>query len=81
MMWNGGDFGSFGMGFGFHWLVMVVFWGLVVWGAVAVIRAMLSPRLAGGTRPEDPALAILRERYARGELNGSQFEQMRKELS
>lgn len=62
-----------GMGWG-GWLVMllgmVVFWALVVWAVVVLFRDGHS----AGTRPanHDP-LDILGERYARGEIDESEY--------
>src|SRR5436309_12287017 len=47
-------------------LMMLVFWGLVVAGLVLGIRCLA--RQDRESRP-DPALDILRQRYARGEIN------------
>lgn len=47
----------------------------VVGGGVAVIIARLTPG-----KPS-PALEILRERYARGEITSDEYEQMRRRLA
>jgi len=76
--WNG--FGLLG------WIPMLLFWVLLILGVVALFRYL------GGTgrRSEDgkPALPagrslpdILKERYARGEIDKKEFEQMKKDLS
>ena len=59
-------------------LVIVLFWVLVIVGFVVGLRWLL-----GKGRParSDPALTILRERYARGEINKEEFEQKTKDLS
>ncbi len=65
MYWNDG------WGWG-AWLVMtifmVVFWGLVAWVVVTVIRGS-----SGTERPRDSAEDILAERFARGELDESEY--------
>jgi putative membrane protein len=58
-------------------LMMLTFWGLVVTGVVLGIRWLI--RQGHGERP-DRALDILRERYARGEINKEEFEARRKDL-
>jgi len=57
--------------------MMLVFWGLVIAGLVVGIRWLVRQR-----REEQPdrALAILRERYARGEINKEEFEARRRDL-
>lgn len=54
------DVWSFGMGL--SWLWMIVFWGLLIWGAVSLFRlALRLPELAHH-RSEPPARRILRKR-------------------
>ena len=67
--------GVFGIGMMF---MMLVFWGLVVVGVVLGVRW-----LAGQGRESrpDPALDILRQRYARGEINKDEFEAKKRDLT
>jgi putative membrane protein len=58
-------------------LMMLVFWAVVIAGLVLGIRWLLSE---GRTPTHDSALAILRERYARGEINREEFEAKRRNL-
>ncbi len=65
----------FGFGGGFMW----IFWILLI---VAIVWAV---KAAGGSRnnPSEKrksALDILKERYARGEIDQQEFEQKRKDL-
>lgn len=59
-------------------LMMLIFWGLVIAGLVLGIRWLVrfGPRSAS-----DSALEILRQRYARGEINREEFEAKRRDLS
>ncbi|MCO5099353.1 MAG: SHOCT domain-containing protein [Burkholderiaceae bacterium] len=73
-MWGGGA-GFLGMALMFLW------WALVVVGVFFLVR-MLMGRLPGrGDDPDDRALRILRERYARGEIQSEEFEQKKRELT
>ena len=58
-------------------IMMLVFWGLVVTGLVLGIRWLASQ---GRQDRPDRALDILRERYARGEINKEEFEARRRDL-
>jgi putative membrane protein len=58
-------------------LVMLLLWGAVIVGLVVGIRWLL--RQGRGQR-SDSALEILRQRYARGEINKDDFEKMKKDL-
>ena len=51
-------------------LMMLVFWGLVVTALVLAIRRLVSAKRDGGS---DAALDILRQRYARGEIDREEF--------
>jgi len=70
------DMGWFGPGFG--WLFMLLFWGLVILGLVALVRWLAQPG-TGRTR-EQTALDLLKERYARGEIEREEFERKRTDL-
>ena len=67
--------GAWGIGMG---LLMLVFWGAVIAGIVLGIRWLVTQ--GKGTRP-DSAMEILRQRYARGEIDKEEFEARRKDLS
>jgi putative membrane protein len=70
MMWGAWGFGMM--------LMMILFWALVIAAVVLGIRWLLSQ--GKGSR-SDSALEILRERYARGEINKEEFEARRRDLS
>jgi putative membrane protein len=66
--------GAWGLGM---MLMMLVFWGLVIAGIVLAIRWLAGQ---GERSRSDRALDILRERYARGEINKDEFEAKRRDL-
>lgn len=76
--WDGHPMGWMWGGFGIGMmLIMLVFWVAVIAAMVVGIRWLLGQ----GRGREDRALAILRERYARGEINREEYEQRRRDLS
>ena len=74
-MWDMHDGWGWWMVFG--WIWMAVFWGLIIWAVATVIRH-LSGR--DSSQPPSSAAAILEERFARGEINSEQFDEMRRTL-
>jgi putative membrane protein len=60
-------------------LMMLVFWGAVIAAIVLGIRWLTGLGRAG--RPHDAALDILRQRYARGEIDKEEFEAKRRDLT
>lgn len=75
---------GYGMG-GFGGIVMLLFWGLVIVGVVLVIRYFTTGQVPGrsGSTPyevhSDP-LQILRQRYAKGEIDTKEYEERKKTL-
>ena len=76
MDWGGYGWGMFGA------VHMLLWWVLIILGIVVLVRWLVGAgqggRQSGG---EDRALSILRERYARGEIDKSEFEARKKDLS
>ena len=72
MMWDGMNWGGWGMGLG--WIFPLAVLGLIGWGVASLARA--SARSGGGE-----ALNILKARYAKGELTREEFETMRREVA
>jgi putative membrane protein len=58
-------------------VVMLAFWALVIAAIVLGVRWLVTDRRL--SVPDRP-LAILRERYARGEINKDEFEARRRDL-
>ena len=69
MWWWGWGIGMMAM--------MFLFWVLVIFCLIVAIRWLLGK---GRVERSDTALQILRERYARGEINKEEFETRKKDL-
>lgn len=85
MMWN--SFGGWGGGFGFGWVFMLLFWGLVIWAIFALVRGVSGRGgCCGGDHDghhghnDKTPLDILKERYAKGEINKEEFDAKKKDL-
>jgi len=59
-------------------LMMFVFWAVVIAGIILGIRWLVSQ---GRPARGDAALEILRQRYARGEIDKQEFEARKRDLS
>jgi len=59
-------------------LMMFVFWGVVISGIVVGMRWLARQ---GRESKSDAALEILRQRYARGDINKEEFEARKRDLS
>lgn len=74
--WNNmmGGWGGFGLG----WVFMTIFWILIILGVVALVRYLGGHHNADKDRTP---LEILKERYAKGEIDKKEFEGKKKDLS
>jgi putative membrane protein len=70
--------GGYGMGW-FGGIFMVIFWIAVVIGFVFLIRWLVQST-RGGAGSTESALEILKQRYAKGEIDKKEFEQKKKDL-
>ena len=65
--------GDFGMGFGGGGIFMILFWGLIILGAVYLAKALFG----GGSTEEkksESAQEVLGKRFAKGEISKEEFE-------
>ena len=76
--------GTWGMGW-FGLIFTILFWILIVWGIIALIRWILQAKIGqsgvdASNRESSRAMEILKERYAKGEISRDEFESMKKDL-
>jgi putative membrane protein len=80
MMWWGDGWG--GAAWGWFALMHLLWWALVIIGIIALVRWGTSGGARHGRQVhENRALEILRERYARGEIDKEEFEERKRILS
>ena len=75
---------GYGAGWGWMlggWIMMIVFWGLVIVGIVALVRAVSDRAAVAQPRDDEAPIETLRRRYAAGELTKEQFEEMKRNVA
>ena len=78
MMWG---YGGFGMLFGLVFMILVL--AAVAVGLLLLLRSLgfIDNRSATLHRPNNAALDILRERFAKGEIDAKEFDERKRHLS
>lgn len=71
-----------GLGMGFGILFLVIFWGVLILGAVWLVRSIFAAGegRSGAGRAAATPREILDQRYARGELSRDEYEVIRQDL-
>ena len=74
------NMGGFGWGPGFGWIFMILFWGLIILGIVAIVKWISDSSQNTNNSQPKTALDILNERYAHGDIEREEFEQKKLDL-
>ena len=76
-----GMMGNWGMGW-FGMIFMMIFWVLVIVGLVFLIKWLIQTTSSGKASEQtgSRAIKILKERFARGEIDRAEFESKKKDL-
>jgi putative membrane protein len=59
----------------FVWIFWLILLGVIIWAVVTIINK--SQNAARNVQPGESALGILKKRFAKGEINKEQFDQMK----
>ncbi|OGZ79276.1 MAG: hypothetical protein A2528_01370 [Candidatus Staskawiczbacteria bacterium RIFOXYD2_FULL_37_9] len=86
MMGNyfGNSMMGFGYGYGAGWLgviLMILFWALVIILIVMLARGLTGQNKKSSDNNGNSAMDILKERYAKGEINKEEFKAKKKDLN
>jgi putative membrane protein len=85
MMGGYGSYAGYG-GVGYWWmglimmLVQILFWGGIIFLAFRLFRHLGMRQSIATSTGNNNALDILRERYARGEIDSEEFQRRKEEL-
>ena len=77
---------GYGRGYGMmdNWfgggIFMLLFWGVIIIGGFFLVRYLMRQSQTAARVTENTALEILKQRYARGEINDEEFEKMKAKL-
>ena len=77
----GWHYGMMGGGWGMLFMIifMILFLGLIIGGIILLVR-FIFPSSLSGVKPSQDALEILKQRYARGEIEKEEFEAKKKDI-
>ncbi len=59
---------------------MILFWGLLFWGMLSIVRGSGRSASSSGTSGSSDPEQLLKERFARGEIDADGYEQRREVL-
>lgn len=68
-------------GTGFFGLGHLLWWALIIVGAILLARWLMRDVLSNRRADGDRALSILKERYARGEIDKAEFDARKRDIA
>ena len=80
MGWSNAGNSMLGMG-GFGGFMMVFFWALIIIGTIMAVRSLTAGQISISSLKNRDPLEILKERYARGEIDTEEYASRRNALS
>lgn len=72
--------GNYGWGTGFGFIFMLLFWALIIFGIIAIVKWIVGASGDRGAPTSQSARAILDARYARGEIDSEEYERKKRDL-
>lgn len=78
-MWNSNMMGWGGAGF--FGLGHLVWWALIIGGVIVLVRWLMRNGSRSSDDSEHRALSILKERYARGEIDKAEFDMRKRDIA
>ena len=71
-----------GSGWWNWWMMipMVLIWGLIIWGVVALVQRGVSTGGGGSYPVAESALELLKKRYARDEISKQEYQEKRRDI-
>lgn len=79
MYYSGSGMMGWGMG-GYGWIFTILFWILIIIAFLALMKWFRSSHQLTGLNNDRTSLDILKERYAKGEIDKDEFDTKRKDL-
>ena len=79
MGWSNAGNSMLGMG-GFGGFIMVFFWALIIIGTTMAVRSLTAGQISTSSLKNRDPLEILKERYARGEIDTEEYASCRNAL-
>lgn len=81
MMHDMGDFGAnMGWGMGLGWIFMLLFLTLIIMGIFVMVKWLSGGSVGTAGSAQKTALDILKERYARGEIEQEEYQLKKHDL-
>jgi putative membrane protein len=59
---------------------MILFWGLIIFAIVAIVKWLTGTSAGSAAPPPRTARQILDERFARGEIEKEEYEQKKRDI-